>query len=290
MARITNALMGDNAYGKGTQGAVLDLRYGGQMGFAPNLSEWVSNQQYVSRNVICLLVEAPTGFQLLQNPDYWVGTLRSLVELHAISITGLNATLEVEYAETPVGGGGEMHEDVTDVKRTRTQVTFSWNEKYGMPVQRFLSGWIRYLIMDPDAKVALINTLSSDASKRVTDMLSDRSAASMIFIEPDPTHTKVMKAWLGTNMMPRTSGEIEAQRDLTAAGEAKKYDVQFTGIFQYGLGVDTLAQKLLNAINITGANPYTRAAFISDIAADVKKQDQGSYGSNVVATGGSKTA
>ena len=266
MSRIANAIIGSNAYGRGNTSPMLDLRYGGQMGFAPELTEWVSNQQYVKRNLICLLVEAPKGFQKLPEQEYWVGTLRALVELHAIRITGLNATLTVETVETPVGGAGQVQQDVTNVTEAKPDISFTWNEKYGMPVQRFLDGWIRYLIMDPNTKFANVNTIAGNS---VTDLLADMYSATMCFIEPDPTHTKVVKSWLVSNMYPLTSGEVTAQRDITAASEQTQYDVQFTGISQYGLGVNAFAQKLLDGINITGANPYHRAAFIDSISADV---------------------
>lgn len=282
MSRVSSALLGTKGYGKGVNTAVLDLQYGGQMGFAPDLSEWVSNQQYTRRNIIALLVEAPKGFQYLSDPTSWVSTLRALVELHPIRITGLAQGLEVETAETPVGGGGEMHEDFTDVKRARSQVTFTWNEKYGMPVTRFLAGWIRYLMMDPDSKVALINTISGN-STTVTDMLADMYSATMLFIEPDPTHTKVVKAWLVTNMWPKGTGAIEGQRDVTAAQEKLDVDVQFSGIAQTGLGVDSFAQTILSSISITGANPYTRAAFITALDSNVTAASK-SYSSNVTAT------
>ena len=282
MSRVTNAILQPGkAFAAGHQNPMVDLSYGGQMGYAPDLTEWVSNQQYVRRNLICLLVEAPKGFQYLPNPEYWVATLRSLVELHAISIEGLNATLTVETAETPVGGAGQMHEDFVDVKEERSQPTFKWNEKYGMPVANFLRGWITHLLMDPASKFANIATFSG---KRPSDMLADMYAMTCAFIEPDPTHTKVMKSWLVTNMWPKGTGEITGRRDLTAQGEAVTYDVGFTGIAQYGLGVDAFSQRLLDGINITGANPYNRAAFIDKISADILATKKG-YENNVEGLG-----
>jgi hypothetical protein len=65
-------------------------------GIAPQLNQYISNQSYVSRNLICILIEAPLGFKDLPNPEYWIETLRSLVELHAVSIEGLDQTLNVQ--------------------------------------------------------------------------------------------------------------------------------------------------------------------------------------------------
>jgi hypothetical protein len=187
-----------------------------------------------------------------------------------LRITGLNAHLTVDVAETPVGGGGNMQQDFTDVKRERSVPQFSWNEKYGMPVTMFHQGWITNLMMDPDTKFANVATLDqSSAYGPPPDMLADMYSATMIFIEPDPTHTRVVKSWLVTNMWPLSTGDIVGSRDLTAAGENLTVDITYAGIAQYGLGVDAFAQQLLTSISIANANPYTENAFVNGINADV---------------------
>ena len=282
MSRVTNAILqGNKAFAQGHQNPMVDLQYGGQMGYSPDLTEWVSNQAYTRRNLIPLLVEAPKGFQYLPNPEYWVATLRALVELHPLTVEGLNATLTVETVETAVGGAGQVHHDFVDVKETPSTPTFTWNEKYGMPVANFLRGWITHLMMDPATKFANIATFNGN---RPSDMLADMYAMTCAFIEPDPTHTKVVKSWLVTNMWPKGTGEITGRRDLTAQGESVTYDVPFTGIAQYGLGVDAFAQKLLDGINITGANPYNRNAFVDKISEEVLATRKG-YENNTEALG-----
>ena len=96
MARVRNAILGNKAYARGTNSEVLNLKFGGQFGWSPNLTEWVSNQAHVARNLIPILLEAPKFFNLMPNPNVWVETLRALVELHCTSIEGFDAGLEVE--------------------------------------------------------------------------------------------------------------------------------------------------------------------------------------------------
>jgi len=272
MSRLSNTILqSGTAFNAGVNAPMADPRFGGMFGHMPDLSEWVSNQAYVRRNLICLLVEAPKGFNFLPNKDYWIGTLRSAVELHPISIDGLNRTLEVETAENAVGGGGEMQEDFVDVKRQRSQPVFRIPEKAGMPFAHFFEGWIRNLIMDPDTKYPAIATLGTVPP----DMLPDMYAATMLFFEPDALHSKVLKAWLVTNMWPKSSGEINGRRDLTAAHETVTHDINFTGIAQSGAGVIAFAQKMLDGMKITGANPHLRPAFVDAISADVLAQQKG---------------
>ena len=274
MARVTDAILQNNVgWAAGRQNPMIDLQVGGMMGFSPDYTQWVSNQAYVRRNLFALLIEAPRGFRKMTNPEKWVGTLRALVELQALSIDGLNMGLEVEVADTaPVGGSGEMHQDFTNVTRVRSNPVFRFTERYGMPIASFFKAWITNLMMDPDSKVAGIATLGGDVP---TDMLADMYAATMLFVEPDPTHTKVVKSWLCTNMFPQGTGEITGRRELTAAGEAVTYDINFTAITQSGIGVDAFAQKLMDGISLTGANPNLRPAFVQNIEADIAATTQG---------------
>lgn len=267
MARVTEAILGDKAFSLGRTSPMVDLTYGGQLGYAPNLNEWVSNGAYVRRNLICLLLESPAFFKKLPNPEKWVATLRALLELHPRTIEGLNAGLTVDTADTPVGGGGEVQEEFTDVKRARSQPVFTFDEKYGRPMQTFISDWITNGLMNPDSKIANIGTLNP--ANVPSDMLADQYSATCIFIEPDPTHRKVVQSWLVTNMFPKGTGDIIGKRDIASGSELLSLNIEFTGISQYNLGSNILAQRLLNNINITNANPYLRPAFVDGVSADV---------------------
>jgi hypothetical protein len=284
MARITDAII-DGAYAPENV-KMLDLKNGGQHGYGPDLSngQWISNQAYVRRNLICLLLEAPRFFQLMPKSDKWVEALKSLVEEHARTIEGLNAGLTVEVEEHPVGGGGEMQEEYTDVKRARSQPVFTFIEKYGLPIQTMLQKWITYGMMDPETKYALIGTLDGANSDEQgledgvpTDMLADWYTMSCLFIEPDPTHRRVLKAWVTTNMFPKSTGEIIGKRDLTAPGEINTLSVEFTGISQYNLGTIQFAQSILDKITFAKANPFLRPSFIQEIDANVSNVDDTGY-------------
>lgn len=271
MARLTEALLQQKAFGSNANQPMLDLTYGGQQGWAPNLKEWISNQAYVRRNLVCILLESPKFFTLMPDPDKWVSTLKSLVELHARSIEGFNAALTVDVDSHPVGGAGELQDEVINVTRARTEPSFTFIEKYGRPIQTFVQHWIEYALMNPETKYALLGTLEN----KPDDMLADWFSMSCLFFEPDPTHSKIVQAWVTTNMYPKETGEITGKRDLTSASEILTLTIPFTGISQYGLGVNLFAQKILDTINHTKANPYLRPSFVDSISSDVAKAAEG---------------
>lgn len=281
MSRITDAILGQKAFGRDATQPMLDLTYGGQFGYAPRLTEWVSNQAYVRKNLFAILLEAPRFFQLMPDPQKWVSVLKSLIELHPKTIEGLNAGIKLETDAHNVGGAGEMQDEVTDSKRDRSEPVFTYVEKYGKPIQNFLQQWIQYGIMDPDTKYPLIGTLTG---QKPDDMLADWYSCSVLFIEPDPTHRKVVQSWVGTNMFPKETGDITGKRDLTSASEVVNLSIPFTGIFQTGLGTNVFAQKILDAITLDNANPYLRPSVIDKITSDVEAATVG-YQSTVTDLG-----
>lgn len=286
MSRLTEALLAGKAFGRGANQPMLDPTYGGQMGYAPILTEWTSNQAYVRRNLIPVVLEAPRFFQYMPDPQKWVDTLKAIMEIHCTTIEGLNAGLTVEFDEHPVGGAGEMQQEVTDVKRARSEPVFGFVEKYGMPIQTFLYQWISYGMMDPDTKFALSNTLDGN---RPTDMLADQYTMSMLFMEPDPQHQRVIKSWVVTNMMPKLTGEIIGKRDIASASEVSKLSIEFTGIAQFNLGTNLFAQSILDNMNMKHSNPFLRPSFIQEVSPDVNASKTG-YKKNVEDLGSTAVA
>lgn len=273
MSRLSDAIL-NGAYSRDIGKPMLDLKYGGQQGWAPNLTEWTSNQAYVSRPVICLMIEAPKMFTVMPDSQKWIASLKAMFELHARSIEGLNAGLTVDSDEHALGGAGEQQQEVVNVTRERSQPRFSFVEKYGRPIQTFLDYWIRYGMMDPETKFALLGTRGNS---NVKDMMADWYTATCLFIEPDPLHQTVDKAWLVTNMYPTGTGDITAKRDLTSSQEVLNLDIEFAGISQVGLGVNKFAQELLTAINTRNSDPFMKSAFMNKVSADVSRENKNSY-------------
>ena len=271
MARLAGTLL-SSAYASQYVTPSLDVRMGGQNGYAPDLTQWVSNTAYSAKSGICILLQAPGGFAYFPNPEFYVGALKALFETMPKTITGFARGLETDWVENAVSGGGEMQQDITNVTRARTSPVTTYIEKYGRPIQTFLEEWITNLGMDPDSKVPGIVTLNG---KSPGDLLPDMTTATILFFEPDPTFSTVNKAWITTNVFPKSTGAIEGKRDLQAAQETLEISIDWTGISQSSLGVRLFAQSILDSINLAGANPMTAPAFVSGVNSDVSAQATG---------------
>lgn len=244
----------------------LNLTYGGMFGWSPELKEWVSNQAYVRRNLVPIVLEAPKFFDSMPNPEIWRACFKALIEKHCKTIDGYQAGLTGTWDSHPVGGAGEEQQEITDMKRARSEPVFTFIEKYGRPIQTFINYWMRYGMMDPDTKYAMVGTLANGAP---TDMLADQYAGTILVFEPDPTHTRVEKAWITANFAPINEGEVIGRRDLTAASEILTLTIPFTGISQYGLGPKMLAQGILDQMRKTNSDPFRRPAIVDGISASM---------------------
>lgn len=286
--RLSNAIRAQQGFTANSQVVAVDIRQGMQNGSQTDFRGFVSNASYIRKNIICVLMEAPRGFRDLPGDESdWVGTLKALVELAPRTIEGLNSTTTYSFEDVPVGGAGEVQSNWSNTTRTPSTPTFGWVEKYGLVINRFMRGWGDGLLGDAITKYPTV--IANSAANQPTDLLPDYTSATMLFIEPDPTHTQVQRAWLSCNMMPKTAGDEVGSRDLTQGGQLAEYSIEFTAMTQIGAGVNDLARVVLQSFNLSGMNPNLQQAFISDISADVKAQSVG-YQAQMASTANNKVA
>jgi hypothetical protein len=266
MANLSSAIMGNTAYAQMKTAPMIDITKGGQFGYMPDYSAFVSANPYVRKNLIARVMEAPRGFGDLADGQRYIDALRSIIELAPKTIEGLSSGLTVDFAESAFGGAGEMIYNVSNVTRAQSNPSFTWDERYGKVIQTFHTSWILQVMQDPETKYPWVIT---NGNGNVKDLLVDYMAMTVLFFEPDPTHTKIQDAWLCTGMMPKSDGTREGRKDGTGAGEMLELQIEYTATTQVGLGVIAMAQKILDTINLSGVNPNTRPAFVDSISADV---------------------
>lgn len=286
MARLSNYTGGDSAvdvkqphaggYQLTTNTPAWKLTKGGQQAWAPNIEEWLSNQAYVSRPVVCKVLQTPRIFEFLTGGQAYATGLRSVMETHSTTITGLDQTLSADFEGHGVGGSGAIQEEVTDVTRAQATPSHTFVDKYGRPIQRLHDIWMRFGMMDPDTKHPLAALIRND--DRLTDMGPDMYTMTCLYFEPDPLWQYVDKAWLCVNMMPRTGGEVTAQRDLRSAQQLSNLSYEYTSLSYVGFGVNRLADKVMKNMAMGNADPYMRRAHLTDNeGAEIKDKEGNSY-------------
>lgn len=270
--RVEEPFYKEGVFGLPGQATMLDPgRSGGQYGPVNTLKEFASDKPYVSRPVIAILLRQPAFFDTMTDGEFLTRTLRNLIERRSFKIEGLKGTVKWTVDEVALGGGGQFMKFVTDAKMDRSDVIHSYYELEGMPIANFHSIWGRYGLMDPDLRMALANTLEGGP----TDWLPDQYTASVLYFEPDATNKKIIKSWIGTNLFPESTGEIDGNRDITAPGTKVEHAITYGGAYQFNLGGNTFAQSVLDLMNYTNANPMLRASFINEINPNIRPDMKG---------------
>lgn len=247
---------------------------GGPYGFTPDFKKRLNWSSYIKQPLINILLSSPGFFDLLPNPEIFHGTLKDLIELNSKQTTGFRSTINVEYAQVEANRSGEFWQDVSMSKRERTEPNYTFVERMFKPVNKFLEFWIRYGIQDPETGIPLVSTLDGVENYR---LVSSNTSMVTIHIEPDPTHREVVNAYLCFNQQPMTGGLVEGERNIFTGQQVLEYQVPFTATTMVGYSVNKLAQKLLDELNLVGANPASRELFVDDVSANIKAITQTGY-------------
>lgn len=248
----------------GRQSVALNPAYGGAWGWTPDYRNFLSRQAHVRRHIIPVMIRAPGFIRFMREKDLWYKSLKMIMETHPETIEGLNATIEVDAETHNFGGGGQLFHEATNAKMTQSDITHNYTDTYGYGLSRTLQYWIDYAIMNSETKSALVGTLPT-TEKLPKAWLADEYSCIMMYYEPDPLHRYVQRAWLCGNMWPLSSGEITGKSDKANAMEIAKLSIKFTGFTQHTDGVVRLAQKYLDTIRWTNADPWRQPAFVDEI-------------------------
>lgn len=242
-----------------------DIKFGGQNGWAPNINEWANTTPAVRNDLVVHVMRPPRMFELFDNTKEWIRSFRAMIETHADSITGFNATLNVNLAEKNIGASEEKYQRHTKVTKARTELNMTYTDLEGEPFRRMHDIWIKYGIRDPDTQYPLASTLK----ERPEEWGPEWYTCDIIAFEPDYLFRSVRNAWFLTNVAPTTSGEIVGSKNLSEDKGLLEMSIPYTSWGVSNQGVIRMAEKRLEKINLTYADSLNYDAMYPDGKGDV---------------------
>ena len=263
--RISADVFPNGVWHQNVKTPMADVRRGGQFGWHHDMQGIVNSTPHVSNNLIVRVLASPKGFNDLPNADVWHGAWKALFELHPKSVTGLMKTLTPSWGSIEHGGSGEELDIPTGMKREKSDVTFTINEKYGLPFTHMLEQYHRMFIMDEDTKHPGIAMIKDE----IPDGLLDYYTWTMIFIEPDRYLQFAQRSWIIANMAPKNSAAQESKRDKLSDQETLDIELNMTGVAQVGYAVDAVANAILQSMRQTQADPLLAPAYLQGPTADI---------------------
>ena len=264
--RLTDALIGDKAMGRyGLGRPMLDPRYGGQNGYTTDYPSFINHEAYVQANLIIKVLAVPRGFSYLPDAQVWIETAKAFFERQIVSLDGLRAKLQGDFASYAFGSAGEEQEVIRDMKRERSQITTEFIERKGLPFTEFFDFQLQAFGMHEETKWPLMTAITNE----MTDNLSDMIAYTILAFEPDPMLKTVLKAWIGVDLKPKEGAEVNGKFNKNSPGDIMTISTSWTGIWQYGYGPRRYATEVLKSMNFVGANANLRNPVMDRITAEV---------------------
>lgn len=253
----------------------IDLSVGGQQGLMQNPQQWTSSANYVRQKIIAVLIAEPLLMHYMDNPDAQIAALKSLIELMPQKIDGLNSSVTWEYDGPNVGHAGEKFESVTKASRAVSAPSIEWSERYGMAIARFMTELGRQIILDPDLDHPAIVSSPAYIAAHSPPILPEHQAMTVLFIEPDVTMTNVTNAWLCTNMMPRSGGDILGSKEMAGTNSIVPVTIEYTAFTLTSKPVYVLAKNYLNSLKLNDMKPLDVRAYYDAISENVDAVQNG---------------
>ena len=200
---------------------------------------------------------------MLPDGDSLAAQLKALIELHPLSIGGLNQTITNNFDEKNLGNSGEVMQSHVRTVRERSNPTFTFAELDGKPITRLMRYWTHMLLQDEESSVPGI--VGEDLYQAAGSPLltPDMKSMTVMFIEPTHNRASVNAVYLCSNMMPITiTDEITSTKGEDS--ESPTVEIAFTAITQV-TGMETLAVAYIESLDKNGYSPAALGSMVQDI-------------------------
>lgn len=185
----------------------------------PDMRAYVSNAPYLPRNLIPKVVRFPSGM-----PQEKQDALRTILELHLSEIGGVSSG-SVLHMESNGCYGWQLPESSPYIEIS---------EKYGKPIVQ---------VLDDFTKMHVLNRMRTELEHGGLDIL---------LIEPDPTYSHVMDAWLLRGVAFSNTGIAPQGRFLDRVyteDDRVRYHIPLLCAVVRNPDVHKLAKDALNQLN-----------------------------------------
>jgi len=193
-------------------------------------------------------VFTPTVFIVMQtpyiydeNPDMR-NMIKTLIEAHARSITGVDFGYTVDTEDGPVGHDGQTFDVPTKTKRSKPSPSITFNELTGNLVWRVFEKWIKD-IQHPDTNIS--------ASVKLEPRVSGTYSMSMLGIQFDPTGlpNNILGAAFYTNMFPTDIGQFGFERNVGTARTMER-TIQFSAMVMHNQYTEALGRNIAASLRL----------------------------------------
>lgn len=227
---------------------IANISAGAQLGLGARLTLLDAATPLAFSPAVVIVTHTPTMFKDIQYAD---AILKTLVERHAKSITGIDFGYTLEQQETPAGHDGQQLKMPTHSKRTDVSPSMVFQEINGNLVWQFHRRWMS-LIRDPDTNASAMAAWDTDD---LSPQLLSSFSMDIAVIQFDPTMRpeNIIDAAMITGMWPTETGNFGFQREIGTT-QLQERTIPYTGVVQHNDNTRTAAQNIAKVLNLHKAN------------------------------------
>ncbi len=275
MADAINDSLIQNAVvlGMGDGQVAANLQYGAALGVGVKEASLDASTPLVFTPTVFVVLHTPTMYANIEG-NIIGNTIKTLIETHAKSVSGVDLTYSLETSETPVGHDGQQLQVPTKTKRSAVNPSFTFTEVTGNLVWKLFVQWVTD-IQDPDTNASM-----GRLEQEGLQFMSSTYSMSMIGIQFDISGipANIVDAAFFSNMFPTDPGGSLGFERQIATSKTLDRTVTFTGHIQHNkktreLGVEIA--KIMQAAKVRyGGNrkPYYSAVETGLASSGIKQE------------------
>jgi len=235
----------------------IDLTMTGQQGAMTAPHVYDASNPYVPQQMMAVLLEAPPLFKYADNPEYEEKTLTNLIQNGALTIEGIDSTINNESGEVVTGNYGETFQYLTNSKYPKNAPTFTWPERDNAAILRFWEHYSEMYLKSPVIGAPGIISSEKFISAGSPPFGIMDGAFTALFFVPDITWTRVVKAVIGMNMWPNAAiGENTMRRAMGEGAENPQVPVPFAMFTLRGALPLIIAKAYLDSLDLENLVPF----------------------------------
>ena len=205
------------------------------------------------------MVFHPAQIVVLSLPSMWdkypmrQEMLRSLIETHAKSVTGIDVSYTLNTADTPVGHDGQTMAVPTNTTRAQVNPSFTFQEYGGNIVYDLFKDWM-FDINHPDTNASRMPSVLTDTSTMPAWYMSAYTM-SICVIQYDPSGLpdRIQDAAIIVNMFPTGTGDLGFERNINQS-KLMERSISFTGIIQHNENTRETGRQIANLLQLHRIN------------------------------------
>lgn len=227
---------------------------GGQLGTGIQITRLDAATPLVLNPVVLVVTSTPSMWDHI---PYAQKMIKSLVEVHAKGVSGIDFGYSLETAATPVGWDSQEMKVPTRTTRGQVNPSFTWQEVTGNLVWNLVRKWI-FDIQHPDTNASLMSA-TLGAGQTLPPFLMSSFSMSMMAIQFDPTMLpeNIIDGMYYTCMFPTETGDFGLER-THGTTKTMERTIPFTGLVQHNPNTKWLAQEMATLLQFHKVN-YNQA-------------------------------